>query len=258
MPQKLAGRMMEAPVWVPMAAGTMPMATATAEPLDEVPGERASSWGLRVLPRVCTANSAVTVLPGMSAPASRSRATVRASLPGWKSFHRGLPIWVGKSTVLTTSLMPPGTPSRRRAVPPERRRASQARACASSRSGSKTSQARTLDSHRSTRRMQRSATSTGLSSPEAKPATISAMPRPKAPAAGRPAASGPGPGAACRWGGVCVGPSRSMSCCTKGRMRSALGCSRPKTGKSASFRWGMRRPRMVSKNSSSPMPVLFR
>ena len=36
---KAAGRITEPLVWVPMAPGTMPQATAAAEPLDEPPGE---------------------------------------------------------------------------------------------------------------------------------------------------------------------------------------------------------------------------
>ena len=38
MPQKAAGRRTEPPVWVPMASGTMPAATAAAEPDEEPPG----------------------------------------------------------------------------------------------------------------------------------------------------------------------------------------------------------------------------
>jgi hypothetical protein len=37
-PQKLAGRMIDPPVWVPIATGTCPSATAAAEPLDDPPG----------------------------------------------------------------------------------------------------------------------------------------------------------------------------------------------------------------------------
>ena len=68
--QKLAGRTIDPAVWVPSAAGTMPVATATADPLDDVPGVLVASWGLMVLSRVWTANSAVTVFPGIKAPAS--------------------------------------------------------------------------------------------------------------------------------------------------------------------------------------------
>ena len=37
-PQKAAGRMTEPPVWLPKASGSMPAATAAAEPDDEPPG----------------------------------------------------------------------------------------------------------------------------------------------------------------------------------------------------------------------------
>src|SRR5262245_158540 len=86
-PQKLAGRTIDPAVCVPSATGTMPAATATAEPLELVPGVRVASHGLIVLPSVCTANSAVTVLPGTSAPARRRLNTARASLPGVKPCH---------------------------------------------------------------------------------------------------------------------------------------------------------------------------
>ena len=48
-PQKDAGRMMDPPVWVPTASGTMPAATAAADPCDDPPGVWAGLWGLRVL-----------------------------------------------------------------------------------------------------------------------------------------------------------------------------------------------------------------
>ena len=49
-PQKAAGRMTEPLVCEPMAAGTMPAATAAAEPLDDPPGVRVESCGFRVFP----------------------------------------------------------------------------------------------------------------------------------------------------------------------------------------------------------------
>ena len=48
-PQKAAGRMIEPPVCVPTASGTIPAATAAAEPWDEPPGVWPGSCGLRVL-----------------------------------------------------------------------------------------------------------------------------------------------------------------------------------------------------------------
>ena len=74
--------MVEPPVCVPSAAGTMPSATAAAEPLDEPPGIWAGASGCLVPAGWAKANSVVTVLPRMSAPASRRRATQAASRAG--------------------------------------------------------------------------------------------------------------------------------------------------------------------------------
>ena len=49
-PQNEAGRMSEPFVCVPTASGTMPAATAAAEPLDEPPGVCAGLRGLAVGP----------------------------------------------------------------------------------------------------------------------------------------------------------------------------------------------------------------
>ena len=74
--------MTEAAVWLPSAAGTMKSATAAADPLEEPPGVRERSRGLRVGPGEKTANSVVTVLPRITAPASRSARTQAASRSG--------------------------------------------------------------------------------------------------------------------------------------------------------------------------------
>ena len=68
-PQNDAGRITEPLVCVPIASGTIPAATAAAEPDEEPPGVRAGSCGLRVLPGVMEASSVVTVLPMITAPA---------------------------------------------------------------------------------------------------------------------------------------------------------------------------------------------
>src|SRR6202008_2939553 len=71
-PQKLDGRRIEPTTCVPSAAATMPGAPAAAEPLLDPPGVRLGSCGLRV-PRGCVAaNSVVTVLPTITAPAARN------------------------------------------------------------------------------------------------------------------------------------------------------------------------------------------
>jgi hypothetical protein len=49
-PQKEAGRTTDPAVCVPSATGTMPSATAAAEPLDDPPGVLRGSSGLTVLP----------------------------------------------------------------------------------------------------------------------------------------------------------------------------------------------------------------
>ncbi len=74
---------MEPAVCVAKAAGTMPLATAAAEPLDEPPGVwSVAPCGLRVGPGWKVANSVVTVLPISSAPALRLAATQAASTKG--------------------------------------------------------------------------------------------------------------------------------------------------------------------------------
>src|SRR5262249_45980989 len=78
-PQKLAGRIIEPTTCVPRAAASMPLPTAAPEPLLEPPGVHAVSQGLRVPAGCVAANSVVTVLPTMTAPASRNAATVAAS-----------------------------------------------------------------------------------------------------------------------------------------------------------------------------------
>ena len=81
-PQNDAGRITEPPVCVPSVSGTIRSATAAAEPLDEPPGVRVRSCGLRVTGRrPCAANSIVSVLPMRIAPALRSIETHAASLP---------------------------------------------------------------------------------------------------------------------------------------------------------------------------------
>jgi hypothetical protein len=58
----------------------MRSATAAADPLDEPPGVCAGLCGLVVGPGNIPANSAVTVLPRITAPALRTSATQAASL----------------------------------------------------------------------------------------------------------------------------------------------------------------------------------
>src|SRR5882757_3353813 len=104
-PQKLAGRRIDPTTCVPSAAGTIPQATAAAEPLLDPPGVRSRSHGLRVPRGSVAANSVVTVLATITAPASRKAATAAASQPDRQPLNRGEPISVGMSAVSMMSLM---------------------------------------------------------------------------------------------------------------------------------------------------------
>src|SRR5262249_57614548 len=79
LPQNAAGRMMEPPTCVPMAAGIMRAATAAAEPDDEPPAVRAGLKGLVVVGGCDPPSSAVAVLPRMMAPACRGAHTAPLS-----------------------------------------------------------------------------------------------------------------------------------------------------------------------------------
>ena len=75
--------MTDPPVWVPLASGAMKSATAAADPLDETPGVRSVSCGLRTATGSGLANWVVVVLPSKTAPAARSAATQAESVAGW-------------------------------------------------------------------------------------------------------------------------------------------------------------------------------
>src|SRR5262249_45253053 len=111
LPQYAAGRMMEPPTCVPIAAGSIRAATAAAEPDEEPPGGRARSDGLGVGPGGGPASSAGPVLPTTTAPACRSAHTAALSRFGKLSRYAAQPIWVGMSFVSSRSLMPMGRPS---------------------------------------------------------------------------------------------------------------------------------------------------
>src|SRR6267154_3453693 len=88
MPQNAAGIRMEQPKSVPWASGSMPEATATAEPPDEPAGLSSGFQGLRVGPNSAltvlapVANSGVLVLASTMAPAAFRRRTTSASSAG--------------------------------------------------------------------------------------------------------------------------------------------------------------------------------
>ena len=88
MPQNAAGMRIEQPKSVPCASGSMPVATATAEPPEEPAGLSAGFHGLRVAPNTGltvlapAANSGVLVLASTMAPFAFSRRTASASSVG--------------------------------------------------------------------------------------------------------------------------------------------------------------------------------
>ena len=94
-PQKLAGRMVEPRPWVPIAAGTVAAPTAAAVPLDEPPGVRAVSCGLRVRAGSPPPKVTVTVLPMTTAPPWRKAWTQAASCSGRWPANNTLPNSVG-------------------------------------------------------------------------------------------------------------------------------------------------------------------
>ena len=87
----------EPPPSLPWAAGTIPEATAAAEPPLEPPAERRGSQGLRVGPKrlgsvVAEApSSGVFVRPMKTSPAARRRSTRTSSTSGTKSLSTAAP-----------------------------------------------------------------------------------------------------------------------------------------------------------------------
>ena len=80
-PQHAAGILSDPPPSLPWATGTMPAATAAAEPPEDPPGVRPRSHGLRTGPWAAGSvtgripNSGSFVVPTMTNPARRRRAT---------------------------------------------------------------------------------------------------------------------------------------------------------------------------------------
>ena len=121
---------MEPMTWVPSAAGSMPAATAAAEPLLDPPACVPGPSGFRVPRGSVEANSVVTVLPTITAPASRSAATAAASRPLRQPTKSGEPCSVTMSWVSMMSLTPTGIPSISESVWPFRQRSVAASAAA--------------------------------------------------------------------------------------------------------------------------------
>lgn len=101
-PQHAAGMRVEPPPSLAPAAGTMPAATAAAEPPDDPPGVRVRSHGLRAGPQASGSlmalapNSGRLVLPKIARPASSQRwTTVECSAAGTDCNDRD-PLEVGR------------------------------------------------------------------------------------------------------------------------------------------------------------------
>src|SRR5262245_28542005 len=106
----------EQPKSVPCASGSMPVATATAEPPEEPAGDSSGFHGLRVAPNnsltvlAPVANSGVLVLASTIAPAALRRRTTSASSVGTLFLNSGEPYVVRMPAVGVMSLTPNGRP----------------------------------------------------------------------------------------------------------------------------------------------------
>ncbi len=140
MPVSDAGQVIDPSVSVPIAADTIPAATATALPDDDPHADRSSAYGLRVSPPAALhpltereprmlAHSLRLALPRITAPAARSRATSGASRPVTLSASASDPAVVATgSAVSMLSFTSTGTPCSAPRGPRAARSASSARA----------------------------------------------------------------------------------------------------------------------------------
>mmetsp|Transcript_49907 Transcript_49907/g.117576 ORF Transcript_49907/g.117576 Transcript_49907/m.117576 type:complete len:272 (-) Transcript_49907:501-1316(-) len=145
-PDHAAGMRIDPPPSHPMATGTMPAATATAEPEDDPPLNRSNAkgflgpWYQGLYPVGWTPCSCMTVVPTMIAPAALRRlammpssfATSPLSLRAWRPPVKRRPLTASSGLIIT------GTPSQTpRCVPLVQRADDSAAACdAPSRSSS--------------------------------------------------------------------------------------------------------------------------
>ncbi len=171
MPQNAAGRRTEPPKSVPWAIGTMPVATATAEPPDDPAGLSAGFHGLRVAPNSSltvlapAANSGVFVFASTIAPAAFRRRTTSASSSGTKSLNNGDAKVVRMPAVGVTSLIATGSPCNGPRGSPLRTIASAVRAASLAFSAAKVTMAFSAGLNLSIAARWASSSSTGLSSP---------------------------------------------------------------------------------------------
>ena len=116
--QNAAGTRIDPAVSVPIATGTIPAATATAEPDDEPPGTRPGARGLGGVPKCGfvpspeNASSLRFVLPTQTIPAAASRATTGASAAAGGASRRSADAAVvGVPATSSRSFHATGTPS---------------------------------------------------------------------------------------------------------------------------------------------------
>ncbi len=125
---------MEPPVSVPIETRLPPVATATADPPLDPPGDRAGSSGWRAGPQaesslvVPKANSCRLHLPTMTAPAALRRAVTVASDEATRPARTREAAVVGTPATSIRSLSDTGRPSSRESDSPRASRASAARA----------------------------------------------------------------------------------------------------------------------------------
>src|ERR1700730_11097754 len=102
--------MIEPTDWGATPMGTIPAAPAAPDPLGEPPGECAALWGLVVGPAFAIAYSVVTVVPTMTAPASRKRRTTVESDEGTRLPWIGVPQMHRMPATSTVSFTAAGMP----------------------------------------------------------------------------------------------------------------------------------------------------
>src|SRR5262249_61149793 len=111
-----AGMRIAPPPSVAWAMGAMPAATAMPAPLDDPPGVRSGSHGLREMPRAwlsvkgTAANSEVVVLPSSTNPASTNRCTTGSDAWAGALVAPADPWVVGHPATSRRSLTGSGTP----------------------------------------------------------------------------------------------------------------------------------------------------
>ncbi len=168
-----AGMRIEPPPSAAWAMGAIPAATAAPAPLEDPPGVRPGSQGLREIPRASLSvngtvpNSEVVVLPSRTKPASWNRRTTGSDAVAGVREAPADPCVVGQPATSTRSLIGSGTPwnGGRSSVEVVRTTASAAAAADRTSSSARWQNTLRSGSRSSMRSRYMSTTSTGLTSP---------------------------------------------------------------------------------------------